>query len=359
MLNQPKRPLPPSSIIGIIGGGQLGRMAAIAAANLGYHVHIFTPEANSPASEVAQYTTIAEYNDLTALEKFAQAVDVISFEFENIPHTSLQHLAKFAPVHPSPAILELSQNRLREKDFLNSIAIETAPYARVTNAQELADAVEKIGKNAILKTSEFGYDGKGQIKITTESNLELAWQELATNEAVLEGFVNFTKEISVIIARNQSGEIALYPAVENIHKNHILHQTIAPANITAEINKSALAIAEKIAEKIQIIGLLAVEMFLNLDGKIIVNELAPRPHNSGHWSIDAGTTSQFEQQIRAISNLPLGGTKILFPSIMTNLIGEDVNNWQTYLQNPSSKLHLYGKKTALAGRKMGHVTSPQ
>jgi len=344
--------LPPGSTIGILGGGQLGRMLAMAAARLGYHAHIFTPEQDSPAAEVARACTVADYSDAAALARFAQSVDVITLEFENVPVAALAAI-KNVPVRPGGGVLSVCQHRVREKEFVQAQGIATAPFAAVGSMQELQAAMKKIGLPAILKTAQFGYDGKGQWKIEREAN---APPLHAGQEYILEGMVDFTMEISVIAARGIGGEIACFPAVQNVHRNHILHQTIVPAPITPALAKEAEHIARVLAEALQVEGLLAVEMFLAKDGRILVNEMAPRAHNSGHWTLDGCATSQFEQQIRTICGLPLGQPDMLFPCTMTNLIGDEVNAWETHLRNPRARLHLYGKKEARPGRKMGHVT---
>lgn len=350
-----KNSIAPGSTIGIIGGGQLGRMSAMAAAHMGYRVHVFTPEKDSPASHVAMYTTVADYNDRKALESFAKSVDVVTFEFENVPFESLELLESFTQVFPSPSVLKICRNRIREKNFVRALGISTAPYEAVTSEQELNKAIELLGVPSILKTTELGYDGKGQVKLLSRSDAASAWKTLSTNEAVLEGFVDFTMEISVVVARSVENQTRAYVPVENIHKNHILHRTIVPAKIAPEQLKRAEDIAHTIADGLDLRGILAVEMFVTDDGDVLVNELAPRPHNSGHWSMDAAVTGQFEQHIRAVCGLPLGDSSALCEAEMLNLIGEDVNDWAQFLANPRAKLHLYGKSESRAGRKMGHV----
>lgn len=340
--------LKPNSIIGILGGGQLGRMTALAAAQLGYKVHVFTPEHDSPTEHICYKTTNADYLDETALARFASEVELVSFEFENIPYKTLQILEEHTKVLPSSDVIRICQNRLREKDFINSLGIKTAPYVKVESEADL----KKLGFPAILKTTEMGYDGKGQMKLESrESRVELR----SGVEYILEGFVNFKREISVIVARSENGEVAVYEPVENIHKNHILDETIAPANMSAADAIAAKEIAVRIAEGLKLVGILAVEIF-DTDAGFIVNELAPRPHNSGHYTIDSCVTSQFEQFVRAICGLPLGSVHQHSKAIMKNLIGDEVNDAQNYLTSPNAKLHLYGKNTPRAGRKMGHVT---
>jgi len=347
--------IPTGSIIGIIGGGQLGRMMANAASELGYRVHIYMPEHDSPASHVAYKTTLADYHDTASLASFAESVDVITFEFENIPVESLILLETIRPVFPSANILKTSRNRITEKTFINSLGIGTAPFAPVTSLETLQDAAVKIGLPAILKTTELGYDGKGQITLKSLDELASAFESLKTSEAILEGFVDFTMEISVIVARSEAENAVCYVPVQNIHKHHILDKTIAPAPISENLSKQATDIALTIAESLDLRGLLAVEMFVTSDNAILVNELAPRPHNSGHWSMDAAVTSQFEQAIRAVCGLPLGSPALLHPCEMKNLVGDEVLKWQEYLADTTAKLHLYGKKEVRAGRKMGHV----
>lgn len=339
-------------IIGILGGGQLGRMAIHAAEKLGYRVHIYSPGYESPTAEIAYKTTQADYLDEKVLIKFASEVDVVSFEFENIPYKTLEILEQYAKVFPSSKVIKIGQNRIREKDFVNELGIGTAPYKRVTNRDELESAIRKIGFPSILKTTEMGYDGKGQQKI---ENLLSQVDLVEGTEYVLEGFVPFSKEISVVVARGQDGQVACYDAVENIHKNHILDITKAPAEIDDNLAQKAKEIATKIAENIELVGVLAVEMFV-VEDELLVNELAPRPHNSGHHTIDSCETSQFEQFIRAVTGMELGSPKQHIKAEMKNLIGDEVNNLSQYEADSNCKIHLYGKNEARKGRKMGHVT---
>lgn len=354
--NIPVKQLPPLSTIGILGGGQLGRMMAIAAAEMGYHVHIYCPEKNSPASEVARYNTVGEYNDIKALVRFAENVDVITYEFENIPAKPVTAIAKKINVFPSPHILATSQHRVLEKQAMGAMGIATAPFVPASSLEELRFATRTIGLPAVLKTARMGYDGKGQVILREEADIKKAWNKLGNNELILEGFVNFTMEISVIVARDVKGNIQCYCPVQNTHKNHILHETIVPAPISKKLATKAENIACKIAKELDLVGLLAIEMFVTNDDKILVNEIAPRPHNSGHWTLDAAITSQFEQVIRAVCGLPLGNPERLCNAKMLNLIGDDVNDWKNYSAQKNAKLHLYGKKETKAGRKMGHVT---
>ncbi|MDA0782529.1 MAG: 5-(carboxyamino)imidazole ribonucleotide synthase [Rickettsiales bacterium] len=346
----------PGATIGIFGGGQLGRMSALAAANLGYKVHIYTNKDDSPASHFATKTIIADYEDKEALLDFAKNVDVITFEFENIPHKSIQLLEEISPVNPRWQVLHITKNRLREKRFINSIGIATARFEEVVGSESLKNAFNTIGTDCILKTVEDGYDGKGQYKINGSTDFKKVWNESGMKVGVLEGKVDFTKEISVIVARTYDGQTVPYPPVENIHKDGILDTTISPAQISAELAFDAKEIATKIAQNIELVGLLAVEMFVTKNNEIIINELAPRPHNSGHCTIDASITNQFEQFIRAVCGLPLGNPDYHSKSVMKNLIGDEINLWKDYVKDPNAKLHLYGKKVIKEGRKMGHVT---
>jgi len=346
----------PGATIGIIGGGQLGRMISVAAALMGYKVHIFTDEKNSPASYVSAKTTVAKYTNKAALKRFASEVDVVTFEFENIPHESVKVLESVVNVRPGWQSLYISQNRIREKDFINKIGVQTAKYEKVTSAKSLEAAYKKIGPKCILKTTEFGYDGKGQAFIDENSNLKRTWSEGKFKNAVLEKLVPFTKEISVIVARSEDGSSIPFVPVENVHKGGILDTTIAPARISGDVMEDAWEKAHKIADSLELVGLLCVEFFVTKNDELLVNEIAPRPHNSGHWTMDACITSQFEQLIRAVCGLPLGSASYHSPAIMKNLIGEDVNNWEEFIQDPDTKIHIYGKLDARPGRKMGHVS---
>jgi 5-(carboxyamino)imidazole ribonucleotide synthase len=351
-----KGALAPGSVIGIMGGGQLGRMTALAAARLGYPCHIFTPERGGPASQVAAETTVADYNDKLALARFADAVDVVTFEFENIPHESLAVLEARVPVRPGVKALEVSQDRLIEKDFLRGIGVPVADYRAVHNADELAEAFQEFDRSAILKTTRFGYDGKGQVRLSTKTRPQDAWRQLGAKIAILEKRVDFACEVSVVIARGLDGKTEHFLPVENRHKHGILDETIAPARVSPAVVKQAVAMAKRTAEALDLVGLLAVEMFVTRQGKVLANEIAPRPHNSGHWTIDACQSSQFEQHVRAVCGLPLGSPERHHDAVMKNLIGNDVNRWKTLVRDRDAKLHLYGKHEARPGRKMGHVT---
>jgi 5-(carboxyamino)imidazole ribonucleotide synthase len=350
------RMLPPGSTIGILGGGQLGRMTAMAAARLGYRTHILCSETDAPAAQVAAATTVAPFSDAAAVALFAAAIDVATCEFENVPATALRRVAAKRPVLPRPEIIEIAQDRLREKNFLRSIGVRTTNFLAVASSDELAVAMCDLGTPAVLKTVRLGYDGKGQVLVEGDTDPADAWRRMGAALGVLEGFVDFRCEISVIIARGVDGFMAAYPAVENRHVNHILDTTIAPARIAASTAEQAGGIASLIAERLDLVGVLAVEMFVARDGSILVNELAPRPHNSGHWTIDACVTSQFEQLVRAICGLPLGATDRHADAVMTNLIGRDIAKWRDAVGEPTAKLHLYGKSVVRPGRKMGHIT---
>jgi len=352
----PAAMLAPGAIIGILGGGQLGRMTALAAARLGYRCHVFATEAGSPAEQVCGMATVAEFSDRAALERFASAVDIVTFEFENIPAETVRLVSSARPVLPRPEILEIAQDRLREKDFLRSIDVDTVAYREVADVAALRRAMRDFGYPAVLKSVRMGYDGKGQVTLTPEIRAEEAWHRMGGEIGILESFVDFACEISVIVARGRNGAWATYPPVENQHVAHILDTTIAPARIAAETAMRAEVIARHVAEKLDLVGVLAVEMFVTQSGDVLVNEIAPRPHNSGHWTIDACITSQFEQLVRALCGLPLGSVEHHSDAVMKNLIGSEVERWRDALNDSLAKLHLYGKAETQSGRKMGHVT---
>jgi len=356
--NSDRRCFPPGSTIGVMGSGQLGRMLAIAARRMGYGIHIFSPEKNTPAGQLADLEVAAPYEDQAAVEAFALGVDVLTFEFENIPAESVEWAAKHCVVRPAGSVLHVCQQRLREKQFLAAARIPVAPFAAITNRLDLRDALEKIGTPAVLKTAAFGYDGKGQ---RTISSLEEAEGIDCTKLCVLEGFMRFEKEISVLVARGVDGKAVTFPVCENVHTNHILDFTVAPARVSVEVEQAAREIARTVAERLDLVGLLAVEMFLLEDSSLVVNELAPRPHNSGHYTFDACITSQFEQQLRAICGLPLGSTELLRPAAMANLLGDlwthGQPDWAAAARFPNVKIHLYGKTGPRPGRKMGHLTA--
>jgi 5-(carboxyamino)imidazole ribonucleotide synthase len=348
--------LAPGATIGILGGGQLGRMTALAAAHLGYRCHVFSNEPDSPAEQVCGEATVAEFTDRQALERFAAGIEIATLEFENIPAESVRWVSALRPVLPRPEILEIAQDRLREKDFLRSIDVDTAAYREISGPAALVRAMRDFGYPAVLKTVRLGYDGKGQVTLTPETKAEEAWQRMGGEIGILESFVDFACEISVIVARGGNGAWATYPPVENQHVNHVLDTTIAPARISAQAAMRAEAIARHVAEELDLVGVLAVEMFVTQAGDLLVNEIAPRPHNSGHWTIDACFTSQFEQLVRALCSLPLGSVEHHSDAVMKNLLGSDVEKWRDALGDPLTKLHLYGKTEIQPGRKMGHVT---
>ncbi len=349
--------LAPGSVIGILGGGQLGRMLTMAAAQLGFHCHIYCPDEKSPAEQVTNRLSRKSYTDQAALVEFAKAVDVVTYEFENIPVESVETLRQHVPVFPSAQVLRVSQDRLQEKDFLNKIGIDTAPYAAVATEDEALAALGKIGYPAVLKTRRFGYDGKGQVILKEAADLPNAWAELNSGDIIIEGFIPFDMEISVLAARGQDGDIKCFDPAENIHKNHILDLSIVPARIEPDLRRKAVEIACHIVAELDYVGVLAVEFFVSSSAPVFrVNEIAPRVHNSGHWSIEACPTSQFEQHIRAICGLPLGDTTLYGRAEMRNLIGDDILDMDIYLNDPDANFHHYGKLEARAGRKMGHVT---
>jgi 5-(carboxyamino)imidazole ribonucleotide synthase len=349
--------LPPNSTIGIVGGGQLGRMSALAAARLGYRCHILTSEADSPAAQVCAGVTLGDYEDPDVLRAFAACVDVVTFEFENVSAEGLDLLASLRPVRPSPNVLRLSQDRLAEKSFLNGAGVPTAPWREVTSVAELEAAVAELHLPAVLKTTRLGYDGKGQALLRGPEDLAPAFAALSPKPLVLEGFVDFGCEISVVVARGVGGEISAFDVVENRHRDHILDITLAPARIGEQLAQTARNVAVQVAEALELVGLLAVEMFVTADGRVLVNEIAPRPHNSGHWTIDACPESQFDLHIRAVAGLPLPPATRHSDAVMKNLVGEaETAMWPEILATPGLIGHLYGKADARAGRKMGHVT---
>jgi 5-(carboxyamino)imidazole ribonucleotide synthase len=351
--------LKPGDTIGILGGGQLGRMLAMAAARLGLRCRVFSPDPDSPAFDVVANATCAEYADVEALELFAGDVDVITYEFENVPAASAMILAERRPVLPDRRILETTQDRLIEKDFVRRLGIKTAGYADVSSPQTLHAAIAKIGLPAVLKTRRFGYDGKGQTIIRAGDDPDRAWADLGTRSAILEAFIPFEREISVIAARSADGDIECFDVTENEHRDHILKVSRAPAAVPDELAARARDIAQRIAAALDYVGVLAVEMFVvKHDGKpdVLVNEIAPRVHNSGHWTLDGASISQFEQHIRAIAGWPLGKPLRHGEVTMTNLIGDEINSYVDWLAVPGATIHLYGKGAARPGRKMGHVT---
>jgi 5-(carboxyamino)imidazole ribonucleotide synthase len=351
----------PGATLGVFGSGQLGRMFALAAHELGYRVHVYSPETDSPAGSVAEQNTIAPYDDQRAIEQFSRAVDVVTLEFENVPVAALKTAAAFAPVRPGAFALQLVQDRLREKEFLRKLSIPCAPFAPVGSLEELRSAITQVGLPAVIKTRRMGYDGKGQVAIHEPRDAERAWREVGQTACVLEQFVDLRREVSVLIARGVDGATACYGPIANEHANHILDVSVLPAPCDLETASNAVNIANRIADALEVVGIICVEFFETTDGELLVNEIAPRPHNSGHLTIDACTTSQFEQQVRAICGLPLGATGSLRPAAMANLLGDLWQSgepaWQRALEIPGVRLHLYGKRDPRPGRKMGHLTA--
>ncbi|GLQ36056.1 N5-carboxyaminoimidazole ribonucleotide synthase [Amylibacter marinus] len=347
-------PLKQGAVIGILGGGQLGRMLSMAAARLGFKTHVFEPGANPPAQDVCHQVTTAPYTDVAALEKFAKSVDLITFEFENVPADALDLLETLRPVLPQRRALATSQDRIVEKEFLSDLGIDVAPFANVENSDDLARAVERVGAPSILKTRRFGYDGKGQYRLKSRDQAQQAWSELGQEPCVLEGFVDFSHEVSVIGARSQSGEVVCYDPGQNVHKNGILDTTTAPAKMVGSQRMDAVLLTGKILNALDYVGVMGVELFVTPKG-LIVNEIAPRVHNSGHWTQDGCAIDQFEQHIRAVAGWPLGDGSRHSNVLMTNLIGEDIFALEDAAQDPDVCIHLYGKAEAKAGRKMGHT----
>ncbi|HEY2799329.1 MAG TPA: 5-(carboxyamino)imidazole ribonucleotide synthase [Chthoniobacterales bacterium] len=359
-MSSPKRFLP-GATIGVMGGGQLGRMFAMAARHIGYRIHTFSPEANGPAAQWSDDATVAAYDDEAAVTKFSHAVDLITFEFENIPARTIELAERDQIVRPRGEVLLIAQNRLREKEFLSESGFPVAAFRRVASAEDLTNALTSIGAPAILKGAAFGYDGKGQQRIDGESDAAAIWAAREDEVCVLEQVVDFEREISVIVARGPDGVTAVFPVCENIHREHILDATLAPGRVDEAVATAARDLACGVAEELDLVGLLAVEMFLKSGGNLIINELAPRPHNSGHWTIEGCMTSQFEQHVRAVCGMPLGVTESLRPAAMVNLLGDvwrdGEPNWAAALAEPSVHLHLYGKRQPRPRRKMGHLTA--
>jgi 5-(carboxyamino)imidazole ribonucleotide synthase len=352
----------PGSTIGILGGGQLGRMLILAGRTLGYRFHVFEPSGPGPAGMVADLEINADYTDLAALRRFAEGVDVITLEFENIPVEAIDFLSALKPVHPGRAALYTCQHRQREKDFLKASGLPCVPFQYADSALGLAAAVAEIGFPCVIKTAAFGYDGKGQIKLADAQDArdcDALWTQLGQPpRVVVEKWITHKGEFSVVCARNAAGQRSTLPMAENIHVNHILHASVVPARISQAIRQQGEQLARDLAQQLEVVGLIAVELFLDEKDKLIINEMAPRPHNSGHYSIDACFTSQFEQHIRAVTGLPFGSTELLKPTVMINLLGDvwtaGTPNWAQLLSDPNVKLHLYDKGEARPGRKMGH-----
>ncbi|MEP3890832.1 MAG: 5-(carboxyamino)imidazole ribonucleotide synthase [Hellea sp.] len=353
MVAAKQSPLPPGSTIGILGGGQLGRMLSLAASRLGFQCHIYDPSWAGPAARVSRFETNAEYENIDAVLAFAKTCDVVTYEFENVPALTAKTAASTKPLCPNAQALSAAQDRLTEKTFIQDQAkVPVALFEPVNSVHELRRAVNKLHLPAVLKTRRFGYDGKGQVIIREESEIDNAWAAMKHAPAILEQFVPFYREVSVIAARSAAGETAAYPLIENVHKDHILHRSVAPADNN---DGRAQGLAVQIMSALNYVGVMATEFFELHDGTLIVNEIAPRVHNSGHWTQDAGCIDQFELHIRAITGWPLGDIAPKHKMEMTNLIGDDVNNWEALANEPKTFIHLYGKREARPARKMGHV----
>jgi 5-(carboxyamino)imidazole ribonucleotide synthase len=359
MAERADRRLQPGDTIGILGGGQLGRMLALAAAPLGLKCHIFAPEAEQPAFEVAAAHTIAAYSDHAALDAFAGAVQAVTLEFENVPVAAVRRLAALVPVRPGAGALEVAQDRLAEKRLARQLGADTAPFAAVASRADLDAAIAAIGLPAVLKTTRFGYDGKGQAKIMTPGDADAAFAAMRGQDAILEGFIRFSREVSVVAARGLDGGFQPFAVTENEHRHHILHRSVAPAAVARRTAAEAIAIARRIADALAYVGVLGVEFFVVEEAghkRLLVNEIAPRVHNSGHWTMDGAVTSQFEQHIRAVAGWPLGAPDLVAAGAeMLNLIGAEADDWAELIADPAVKLHLYGKAESRPGRKMGHV----
>jgi 5-(carboxyamino)imidazole ribonucleotide synthase len=348
----------PGSTLGMLGGGQLGRMFTIAARTMGYEVIVLDPDSESPAGKLATNHICADYADEVALGYIAKNCDAITTEFENVPASTLELLAKSSPVRPGAKAVTIAQDRIQEKNFLKDNGFSTAPFAVIQSFEDLQQGIQQIGTPAILKVARFGYDGKGQFSIKTESDIDKAWETLQGEACVLEQRMPLDIEVSVVLARGIEGEVSCYPVSENIHEDGILDVTVVPARINKKLEANVIDMAKQIATALDYVGIMAVEFFIS-NGKLLVNEIAPRPHNSGHYTLDACVTDQFEQQVRAVCGLPLGDTTLLSPVVMINMLGDIWHNgeapkWEKLLNHPNVKLHLYGKREARPGRKMGH-----
>lgn len=354
-------PILPGSTVGVLGSGQLGRMFAIAARRMGYRVHTFSPDADTPTGQVADLEVIAPYDDLDEVRRFARGVRVVTFEFENVPAPTAEAAAENAPVRPAGHVLHTTQHRIREKTFLAEAGLPHTPFRTVESAEDLEKAVRELGCPSILKTADFGYDGKGQARVASPEEAGAAWDSIGNVPAVLEQFVAFDREVSVVAARGGDGSFTDWGVIENRHRNHILDVSISPANVPPAVAKQARELARAVLEELDVVGVLCVEFFVEPGGRLLINELAPRPHNSGHLTFDASVTSQFEQQLRAVCGLPLGSTELLRPAAMANLLGDlwalGEPDWVGACSQPEVKLHLYGKLEPRHGRKMGHLTA--
>lgn len=351
----------PGATIGVLGSGQLGRMLALEARRMGYRVHTLSPGADTPTGHVADLEVNASYDDIEAIRAFARGVDVMTFEFENVSTDAADAAAAIVPVRPSGSALHITQQRAREKAFLSDRGFPVTPFARAQSLDELTAGLGTVGVPAIVKTAAFGYDGKGQHRVTRIEDAGRVWDAVGQQEVIIERVVDFTHEISVIAVRGVDGQVANYAAVENVHRHHILDLTVSPARVPVDIANDAIRLARRIVDDLSYVGVLCVEFFVTRDGRVLVNEIAPRPHNSGHFTIDACVSSQFEQQVRAVCGLPLGDTSQVKPAAMVNLLGDIWANgepdWAAALAMPGVKLHLYGKSDPRVGRKMGHITA--
>lgn len=356
-----KRSFLPGSTIGVLGSGQLGRMFAMAARRMGYLVHTYSPETDTPAGQVSDREITASYDDLDAVREFARGVEVVTFEFENIPATTVEAVAEFVPVRPSGALLHTTQHRIREKTFLKQSGFPVTPFHPIRSLEDVSRGIAALGLPAIMKTAGFGYDGKGQRRVKTEQEAADAYLSQNGSELILEKYIDFEREVSVVAARGVFGEVVHYGVIENSHERHILDCSVAPAAVTSTVAARAIEITESLLVELETIGVLCVEFFLTRDGELYINELAPRPHNSGHLTIDACVTSQFEQQLRAVAGLTLGDTGLRSPAAMVNLLGDiwqqGEPDWLAACAFPNVKLHLYGKHEPRTGRKMGHLTA--
>jgi 5-(carboxyamino)imidazole ribonucleotide synthase len=356
-----RRVILPGSAVGVLGSGQLGRMFAIAARQMGYRVHVLSPDSDTPAGQVADVEVAAAYDDLDAVRAFAAKVAVVTFEFENVPAATAAAAEERTPVRPGGGVLHVCQQRLREKGFLAAAGLPVPDFAAIRSAEDLRAGLAKVGAPAVLKTAAFGYDGKGQAQVGSLAEAEAAWAAVGRQECILEAFVDFEREVSVVAARGLDGSFAHYGVIENAHRRHILDVSVSPAPVEPAVESAAVALARAVLETLDVIGLLCVEMFVTKGGSLLINELAPRTHNSGHLTVDACVTSQFEQQLRAVCGLPLGSTDRLRPAAMANLLGDlwaaGEPDWAAACAFPEVKLHLYGKAEARPGRKMGHLTA--
>jgi 5-(carboxyamino)imidazole ribonucleotide synthase len=353
--------IPPGSTLGVLGSGQLGRMFAIAARRLGYRVHVLSPDDDTPTGQVADVEIRANYDDLDAVASFARGVSVVTFEFENVPTATTAACERFAPVRPGGQVLHTTQNRLREKSFVQRAGLPVTPFARVASLDDLLAALARFGAPAVLKTADWGYDGKGQAKVTSAEEAALVWPKFSGGDAILESFIDFECEVSVVGARGVDGQFVAYGPIYNTHHRHILDVSVTPAPVTPQVAREAVEITRELFQRLEVVGVLCVEFFVGRDGKLLVNEMAPRPHNSGHYTIDACATCQFEQQVRAIAGLPLGSPRQHRAAAMANLLGDlwetGLPRWDRALAIDGVKLHLYGKREPRTGRKMGHLTA--